>query len=169
MCICNTPCSKSISPWKEQLARPSDGMRQKYNFQWILTTPLPTHKPTQTVHLPHSGRRSQQLLLSIPETSEWYMYSMYSLHQKKVYTCVKSKYSKAKRRHWVSPNWTRPHFEIPSNISLNYKMRLGPVLTNSIGCAAHTLLFTCPPQFCVLGSKKVYTYIWWILYIHEMV
>ncbi len=91
-----------------------------------------------------------------------------SVHQKKVYTCNKAKYSKD-RGMKKSMGCGTATFEIPRAcdagtkgwyvaIPLNLKMRLGPVWTNSMVGVLHPLFYIWPPQFLVLGLtiKNIY-------------
>ncbi len=70
----------------------------------------------------------------------------YSLHQKKVYTCGKAKYSKSRGARGKVGGRQHP----PLSWS-KLKMRLGPVWTNSMVGLAHLLLFILPPS--VLSTR----------------
>ncbi len=70
--------------------------------------------------------------------------TLYNLHQKKVYTCGKAKYSKLRGAKEKQGDASHPPLS----------------WSNSVVGLAHSLLFIWPPQFWVLGSTKVYTFFW---------
>ncbi len=84
----------------------------------------------------------------------------YSLHQKKVYTCNQAQYSKCRGTRLIPRNVPGP-LESWSNSSQvgfrNFKMRLGPVWTNSMECVSHPLLSIWPPSvLSTRPDKSVY-------------
>ena len=102
--------------------------------------------------------------------NKW-LYCMYSLHQKKVYTCIKCKYSKARglqekqgvhrTHHWVGLNWTKPHFEIPNdcdtkkNKCFEFHNEAWPSLDQINGvCGAPPIFHLGPLSFEYLARQK---------------
>ncbi len=94
-------------------------------------------------------------------------HTAYRLHQKKIHTCVKAKYSKSSEtrgkvgachsHHWVRPKWIEPHLDTYLCIYLNFKMSIGPVWTNLMVGVAHSLPSICTPSVFSTGiDNNVY-------------